>query len=89
MKQRTRRQWKKLIKRVHNRDTYYTFVTRYWRGHTEWDGDPTFHRESCNIYLGWNLLASVDFIEYHHPEVGDVGEEVKVYIAPQKQWGRK
>lgn len=87
MKRRTRRQWKKLMKQVVDGDTFYTFCARY-RVRTEWDGDPTYHCESYNIYRGWNLLASVDFIEYHHPEVGDVGEEVKVYIAKQKQWGR-
>lgn len=87
MKRRTRRQWKKLMRRVVDGDTFYTFCTRY-HVRTVWDGDSTYHCESYDIYRGWNLLASVEFLEYHHPEVGDVGEEVKVYIAKQKQWGR-
>ena len=91
MKQRTRRQWKKLIKRVHDRDTYLVFRDRYWRGETNYSASEYWMEEICDLFRdrGLEHVARVRYFDGYDFDTGNAGSEVETWVANQKYWGRK
>lgn len=82
MKKRNRRQWKKLLSRVNDTQSFALFCNRYY-GHTAW-GNNGYDEdvEYASLWHGGNVL----FCIAHNMETGEVRTVSKV--ARQSQWSR-